>query len=309
MTLFLLIIAPPLLWSAVNYIDKFLLSRTSHHQHFSIDVLMLYSTAFSIVVLPLSFLFIGEAGIFSNQSQVAIQFIGGLLLTLSIYFYLKALNEEETSAVIPLALLAPVFGYILSYLLLGEILSLRQILACLIIIFGALILSLEINEGRRLRFKHGALGYMALCTFFQAGQETLFKFATIGNSFAVSIFWTHVGILAFGLAIAFFKRGALREFFISIKTSGKTVFGVNISSEALSSVAYIIRDYTILLAPVAIVMTFNAFQPVFVFLLGILLSIFAPNFIKEKTTRRHLIHKGTATAVMVLGAVMIYQTF
>ena len=297
-------IVPPILWALVNHTDKYLLSKTKHKS--SVDVLMVYSTGFSVVVLPILFYF-ARAELFVDWRQVVVQTIGGILLTLSVYFYLVALNKDETSVVMPFALLVPVFGYAFSYFLLGEVLTARQLIACLLIVVGALILSLEFEEERKIKIKHGVLLFMAIGTAAQAAQETLFKFVTIENSFVASVFWLHLGILICGLVLIFTRRGLLGQFVESVKVNGRIIFAVNFVSEGTSAVAYMVRDYAILLAPVAVVMTLNGYQPVFVFVLGIIFTIFMPKFVNERIKLKHLAHKGAAILIILAGTMLIAQ--
>lgn len=299
-------IIPPILWATVNHVDKFLLSKSKHES--SVNVLMVYSTCFSVVVLPFLFYFsYGE--IFNSASQVVFQLIGGVLLTLSIYFYFLALNKDEASIVVPFALLVPVFVFIFSFFLLGEVLSLKQVVSCALIILGALILSLEFSEEKkRISVRHGVLLFMVLSTMFQAAQETLFKFVTVENSFVVSLFWLHVGIAACGLFLVVVKRGLRYEFIKSVRINGKTMFGVNFMSEVTSSVAYAVRNYATLLAPIAVIATLNGYQPAFVFVLGIILTLLFPKFVTEKIKYTHLIHKSMAIAIMVVGTILVTQT-
>ncbi len=305
MSWFIVAIIPPLLWAIVNHTDKYLLSKVSHKS--SVEVLMVYSTLFSFVLLPFILIFSFDT-LFYNWFQVLIQILGGILLTISIYFYLKALFRDEASVVIPFALLVPVFGYFLSFFALGEILSLKQILSCLLIIIGSAILSLEFNEENKIRMRKGVVFFMVLCTFAQALQETLFKLVTINNSFAASIFWLHVGILICGFLLLFFRKGLKDEFIFSVKKNGRAMLGVNILSETISAVAYVIRDYSTLLAPIALVMTLNGYQPVFVFILGIILTIFLPNLSTEKIKPLHLVHKGLAISIILAGTLLISKT-
>ena len=298
-------IIPPILWATVNHVDKFLLSKSKHES--SVNVLMVYSTWFSVVLLPILFYFsYGE--IFQSVPQVIFQLIGGVLLTLSIYFYLMALNKDEASIVVPLFLLVPIFSLLFSYLVLWEILTLKQIISCALILVGALVLSLEFSEERKLGIKHGVLIFMIFSTMFQAAQETLFKFVTIENSFVASVFWLHVGIILCGLFLVVMKKGLYSEFLDSIRINGKTMFGVNFVSEGMSAVAYMVRDYATLLAPLAVIATLNGYQPAFVFVLGIFLTLMFPKFVKEKIRYTHLIHKSLAIAVMILGTVLVSQT-
>lgn len=298
-------IIPPVLWSIVNHMDKYLLSRSRHHS--PVNVLMVYSTLFSAIVIPILFFF-SYSELLTSSHQVITQIVGGVLLTFSIYFYLLALNSDETSVVIPFALLVPVFGFVFAYILLGETLTAKQLFSSLLIIFGALILSLEFNEENRFKVKHKVLWFMVLCAAFQAAQETLFKYVTIENSFVVSIFWLHIGILLYGITLLFINRGLLSQFKESVKVNGRLMFGVNFFSEGISAIAYIVRDYATLLAPIAVIMALNGYQPAFVFIIGIILTIFFPKFAEEKIKLRHLLHKSTAIAVMILGTALISQT-
>ncbi len=307
MSILLLALIPPILWAVINHQDKYLLSKSKHPS--SVNVLMVYSTLFSFVVMPIVFYFAHDQ-LFASLEQILIQITGGLLLATAVYFYLMALNKDEASIVIPMSLLVPVFTYFFSYLLLGETLTSRQGLACLLIIVGTIILSLEFKEEekRKLRIKYGVLFFMVLTTLFQAAQVTLFKFVTIENSFAVSIFWEHVGLAIYGIFLLTFRPKSWREFILSVKENGKVIFGVNILGEALNATAYIIRDYATLLAPLVIVTILNAYQPAFVFILGTILTIFIPRWVDEKIRPIHLLHKAAAIGIMIVGTVLIAQT-
>jgi hypothetical protein len=143
---------------------------------------------------------------------------------------------------------------------------------------------------------------------FQAAQETLFKLVTIDNSFFTSIFWLHVGMALCGVFLIASKHGLFKEFVHSLKVNGKLIFGANFISEAISAFAYAIRNYAILLAPVAIVMALNGYQPAFVFIFGIILTHFFPKFVNEKMKATHLVHKSIAILIMIIGTVFISQT-
>ena len=297
-------IVPPILWALVNHTDKYLLSKASNNS--SVEVLMVYSTGFSLVLLPILFLF-SYRGLFFSLEQVGVQIIGGILLTLTIYFYLKALDRDEASIVMPLSLLVPVFGYIFSYFLLHETLSVKQLIACILILFGSLILTLEFREEKKIQIKYAVFLLMLCASIFQAGQQTLFKFVTIENSLSVSLFWLHVGITISGFFLIFTQRNLFKQFVASVKANGKLIFGVNFVSELMSSIAYMVQNYATLLAPIAIIMSLNGYQPVFVFLFGILLTIFVPKFVKEKIEIKHLVHKGVSILIIVVGTILIAQ--
>ena len=268
---------------------------------------MVYSTLFSLIILP-TLLYFAYSELFLSWQQVIIQIIGGILLTLSIYFYLKALDKDEASVVMPFALLVPVFGYFFSYFLLGEVLTSKELIACVLIVAGALVLSLEFEEERKIKIKHGVLLLMILHTGFQAAQETLFKFVTIENSFLVSLFWLHIGIAVCGFILVITQKELFGNFTDSVRVNGRVIFGVNFVSEAMSSVGYMVQNYASLLAPIAIIMSLNGYQPVFVFVFGIIFTIFVPNLVSERIKLKHLIHKGSAILIILIGTILIAKT-
>lgn len=298
-------VIPPFLWALVNHTDKYLISK-SHHKS-SVNVLMVYSTGFSLFLIPFLYWF-ARKDLIVNIDQILIQIVGGILIAFSIYFYLKALFKDEASIVAPFFLLVPVFGYFFSYFILDEVLSFKQIIACALILFGALILSLEINEESKFKLNHGVLFFMVLSTFSQALQETLFKFSTVNNSFVASLFWLQIGVAIFGVFLLFLNRNLFSHFLESIRVNRSFIFGVNFVSELVSSVAYMVRDYALLLAPIFVIMTLNGFQPAFVFIIGTILTILFPRFIKEKIRPIHLVHKGVAISIMIAGTILIAQT-
>lgn len=304
MTWLLVSIVPPILWAIVNHTDKYLLSKTKHHS--TVNVLMVYSTAFSIVVLPVLYYF-ARNELFANLEQVWVQILGGILITLSIYLYLYALKLDETSIVAPMWLLVPVFGYGLSYIFLGEVLTSGQLIACGLVVMGSLILSLEFEEEEGLRIKHGVLWLMVGASLAQALVDTMFKAVTIDNSLPVSLFWFHAGILLFGVVLVVTKKDVFSGFVESVKVNGKIIFAVNFVSEALSAIAYMVRGYAVLLVPLVVVMTLNGYQPVFVFILGVILTMVAPKLVHEKIKMYHLLHKTLAIAIILWGTVMLVQ--
>lgn len=300
-------VIPALLWSVVNHLDKFLLSYKKG-THSSVEVLMLYTAGFSIVVLPILFLFVPQGELFLGTLPVVISILGGILMAFSFYFYLSALLRDEASVVMPLGLLLPLFAYFFSYLFLGEILTRVQLGACALVLLGALFLTLEFEGKKVVRLKYATLLYAIGFTSFQGLQETLFKMVALEHSFWVSLFWLHVGILFFGVGLLLVYPALPRAFLSSVRRDGRVFFFINIASESISTFGYLLVNYALIFVPVAIIGTFNSFQPAFVFLIGTMLTLFAPHLAKERISRHALLQKSASIIIMIAGAVLISQT-
>lgn len=303
---FLIALIGPILWSLVNHADKYLLSKYTKESEGGVGSLMIFSTLFSIFLLPIVFLF--DQTIFSVSSfNIAILLFVGVLNAVSILLYMYALEKDEASIVVPFFQLIPVFGYLLGYLILGEVVENQKIIAASVVILGALVLSLEFNEERRINLKKSVLVLMGVSTFLLAFSEVLFKLVAVEEgSFWSSIFWNYTGLVVVGLILFICVRRYRVEFINLLRKSGKTILTINISSEIFTIVGNLVFSYATLLAPIALVMTVNAYQPAIVFLLGVTLTLYAPQISVEKISNRHLLHKGIAIAVMVFASYLLY---
>src|SRR3989338_3001237 len=129
----------PFLWAGSTFIDKFLISK---YFRSGVGTLVLYS---SFIGLPVAFLiFLFKPSVVSISVTTAIFIIvNSFLFILYLFPYLKALSKADTSIVVPIFQTIPVFSYILAFFVLGETLSRMQIIGSLIIIFGAIGISLN----------------------------------------------------------------------------------------------------------------------------------------------------------------------
>jgi uncharacterized membrane protein len=294
----------PFLWSIVSHIDKYLLSKYLRHQ--GIGTLLIYSSLFSIVVLPIIYWF--EPNIFNIQYKDIVILVGcGVLNSASIYIYLHALRKDDVSTVVPLFQTIPIFGYFLGFIFLHEILNIQQTAAALIILFGAFFLLIELKGENRFKIKHKVLSLMLVASFLIALHETIFKVIAFRNSFLISIFWQYVGLLLTGIILFMCIKQYRREFIYSLKENGGIIFATNIFSEILTILGNISFAFATLLAPIASIMIINAYQPVFVFIGGILLMKYFPNVATESMDRTHLLKKSISIGIILMGSYMLYQ--
>lgn len=287
----------PLLWSFVNFTDKFLLDKFFKRKG-GIGSLMLFSTFFAVFTLPVLYIF--ERSIFDiSLFHISIMIVSGSFGALAIYIYLICLFDEETSIVAPFFQLIPVFGFVFGYFILGELLTKIHTIASFLIILGALVLTVE-----RATIKGRLIILMSLSAFIFALQRTIFKLITLDSSFITVSFWENVGLLLFGIIIFIFIKSARLDFIRTLKISSTRILGINFISEAITIVGNISFAFAITIAPVALVLSIEGTQPLFIFLLGILFTLFAPHLIKEKMDKITLLKKGIATILIVIGGIM-----
>jgi drug/metabolite transporter (DMT)-like permease len=302
---FLIAIIGPLLWSIIHHADKFLLSKFSKDH--GVGSIVLFSSLFPVVTLPF-FAFFGPNVLSIGGEQIFVLVTTGVISALAALFYFYALEEEETSIVVPMYQLLPIFGYFLGIVVLGESIELSKILASLVVILGATILSFEFEEESGLKFKTKATALMVGASLLLALNDVFFKDSALENgSYAVSIFWNFVGYVLFGLVVLLLVKKYRQDFFSAVKLHGGKFFSINIFNEVLQTGATIAFSFALLLAPVALVLLVDAYQPLFVFLIGIFLTVFFPKLATERISRKHLFHKIAAIGIIILGSIFVYS--
>ena len=290
----------PLFWAISNFIDKLLISK---YFKGGIGTLIIYSCLMGLPVAILIFLFKPEV-LQVSFALALFMLLNGGLYSIYLFPYLKALHKADASTVIPVFQIIPVLSYLLAFLILGETLSKKQVIASLLIITGAIGISLK-WEGRRTRLRKEVVLLILLASLIISITTVLFKFFAIDLNFWTVSFWYFLGSLILGILLLIFSKKYQKEFINSLKLNGKKIIGLNAINETVNTVAEMIFGYATLLAPLALVSVINGFQPLFVFLLGILLTFFAPHLIKEDISKRIILQKSVFIAVMIIGAYLL----
>src|SRR5208282_6042569 len=157
-------------------------------------------TAF-IGVLLLPFIWFYEPNVAAPAiGSIALIVLSGILYMGALLLYLQALQTEEASVVAPYFQAGPLFGYVLAYLVLGETLSGRQMAGGILIVVGALFVSLRFDRGFRM-FKARLAALMLTCGFMMALSGLIFKIFAIEVAFWTTTFWLFVGEGLFGCAL------------------------------------------------------------------------------------------------------------
>lgn len=294
---FLIALIAPFLWALVNHADKYLLSK--YFKADGVGPLMIFSTFFGLIVLPFA-AWMDPQVLALPFKDVGILVVAGLCSALFILLYLHALQDDETSVVVPFWQTIPIFGYILGFFIFKETLSTQQLIAGGVIILGAVVLSLDVGSGFKIKWK--IAGLMLGSSFVYALYEALFRFVALENSFWASVFWEHVGLILFGLFLFVFFKNTREGFMTVIRSNSGPIIALNLTSEFLTIVGNLILNYALLLAPLALVLLVGGYQPIFVFGIGILLTLFLPKIAEEKINGKHLIQKILAIAIIFAGS-------
>jgi len=269
-----------------------------------VGTLMLFSSLLSIFALPV-FYVLDPTILDVNGWNMAILFMVGVLNMLVLLCYFIALSEDEASIVVVFYQLVPVFGYILGYFILDESLTHLQIIAMAIIILGTTIISFEIDAENKFKLKKSTAFYMTLAALLWGLESTLFKAAALEENVIRSLFWEHIALVGVGICIFVFMKSHRRHFVTVFKENSGKVIGFNFLNEALYMGGNAAVAFALVLAPVALVLLTNSFQPIFVLLIGVLLTLFFPKVSVEKIHAYHLWQKLIAILITGIGTYML----
>ncbi len=300
MTWLVFAFSAPVLWAASTHIDKYLLER--FFKHTGVAVLMVFTALIGLVPLPIIAAFHPGIGAVPLPS-IAIIAGSGVLYMAGMFFYLQALQSEEASVVAPFYQATPLFGYVLAYLVLGETLTPKQMGGGLLIIFGTLLVSIGPSSVKA-RFKPRLVVLMLSCALVLAISTTIFKVFAIAEEFWTTVFWTFVGEAAFGIVLLALPD-CRRKFNLSLKTNTGAMLTINGANELINLGGSLGARYALLLAPLSLVQAIGSTTTLFVFLFGVVLTIFLPRLGRENMSPRNLAQKGVSAGLVALGVMLV----
>ena len=145
---------------------------------------------------------------------------------------------------------------------------------------------------------------MTLSSLLYAIYFILFDVAIRHSSYYACAFWYQIGFLSMGIILLCIKpfRVAFKN---AIKKNGKRYLLLNTTNEVLNLVANLLVNFSNLFIPIALANVLNGFQGAFVFILGVLGTIFIPKYIKEDLRRDIVIQKILCIILGIIGLIVL----
>lgn len=292
----LLALMATFLWAWSNVFDKVLRTKFLKSSIALVAAFGVIGIVFSILL----FLFIGVPSIPFWHSIAA--FIAGISLTFGFILYLKALSIEETSRVVPLWHLSPLFTLILAVIFLKEILTPLRYVSFALILFGGFLISTR-RAGNAFHLSP-AIAFMLLSSFLVSISDVLMKFAYGTGIFWQTFFMVYVGGNLASLALFILPK--VRTNALEAFTSHKFAFvRILLLSILFGFAGQMLFNRALLTGPVTLISVFVSFQSLFVLLIATFLSIKSPLFLKEAIDVKTISTKLIAIALMALGLFLL----
>ena len=284
--------------AVVNTIDSHLLSKRMPGLRAFLLPVGIIHLIYGLVLLYLFPLPEG-IGIWPVLAAVA----SGLLRTSGVIIMLDCFQKEEVSRVIPVIYTYPIFVAIIAVPLLGETLYYLQWLAIIIVVAGAVIVSLEKSPSGSTSW----LGKSFLLLFI---SSLFFAVADVTSKYALGYisFWNGFSLATVCMSSIFLlvsiRPHILRQL-RDMKRRNKTL-ALLIFNEMVAPVGIILSFWAMQRGPVSLVSAIIGSRPVFVALYTLALSRVLPKFLIWSTSREMLALRLMATAMIVGGIAIIY---
>lgn len=216
--------------------DKYLLVRYFGDRELSEKAgpgaLLIFSTYFSGFILA-GLLIVGHENLSVNRQAVSYALFAGVLNGAWILLYLYAINRTEVSRVVPIFQTIPVFGLMLAFMTLGEVLSASQLLAIGFMIFGALVLLYK-KTNSNFGLDVTTLLLMLGSSFLVALSHTTFKLSSNYSNYFTATIWLWFGFFLSGVALHIFVSKYRLEFNYLLRERIKSVVALNSINEVLN---------------------------------------------------------------------------
>jgi uncharacterized membrane protein len=285
-------------YSVTNFIEKYLVEKKIKDPL----IITIFSGLTSLILGIIILAFKGFQVI--ETVQLILILISGIFLVFYLIPYLKALELDDASKVVPLLQFSPIFVLVLSYIFLGEALTSKQLLGVALIIVGGFALGAERIE-KGIFTSRKSFWLMVLASFLFAITGVLFKFVVITQDFWLTLAYESIGmgIGAFILLLWSAYRSSFRQETKKIKLDTFTLLSVN---QCFSVLAQLTVSYAFVLSSAALVSAIGGVQSFFVLLFGLILSIWFPRIIQEKIDKITILTKIISIFSIFIGVYLVY---
>ena len=286
MTWLIIVIIAHLFYALVFVIDKYILSRSLPHP-------IVY--AFYVGILSIAIWVLAPFGFyFPSSEETILILLAGIAQVAGWIFFYKAIHKGEVSRIIPfVGAFIGIFTLILSVLIIGEVLTSKQLLAIVLLILGSLIVSLKKREIFQGYFRLAILASLLFAVFW-----VITKYIFLDTTFISGIIWIRTGVAVIALTLLISKKNRELIFQRTEKLEASTVkaFLIGRASGVLGALGIYLAVFW---GSVALVNSLQGLQYVFVLILALLLFRKFPK-LREEFSREIIIQK--IIAIILIGA-------
>ena len=285
------------IFGLVSILDKYIVDRMARNVSAILFILGVLSLLISIPFL-LADPSYSSYSIKSISAALASGFLRGLAL--AVLFWV--LRREEVSRVLPVTQTYPIFVAVLAALFLGEQIDALDWGAIVVIVAGAILLSVRRAGDTSGGFRLGPSFFLLVLASFATGVSNFLGKDALSELSTVQVFTINFFIVGVAILAVSANRAAVKEAWEIVRHRPLRVplFAAD-TSLALLGTFLLFASFEA--GPVSGASALNAARPLFVFAYAVLVSWLAPRFIHEPLAPGVLAVKLAAIAMIVAGAV------
>jgi drug/metabolite transporter (DMT)-like permease len=288
----------PAVYSIVNFVDKYILSR--HIKDYR--GISMYSAVMA-VIFGSFFWYFGGQPILSSRDSILI-ITSGVFTFWAMVLYFKALSLEDTSKIIILFQMGPVLILILSYFFLNERINLGQFIGFLLVLSASVGVSVEKKE---MRLKLSKSFYLILLNqILWSVGAVIFKFVVDQNSFIKVVSYESWGIALGGIILFAAFPNIRNPFLNTFKTLEKRAVFFVFLNEGIFVIARLLNFAAISMGPLALVSILGSTSVFFGLIYGVILSLVFPSIFKEGLSKQSIIKNVGFGILAFIGICFIY---
>ncbi len=242
---------------------------------------------------------------FPEMRYLSIGVLNGILFILTLLVFYKAIRLSEASRVIPIVGgSVPIFTFFLSFIFLNERLTIWQIIAFALFVFGGILMSTKLDKGKLVIIK--GFYFAILAGFLFAVYYTLTKFLFLNTAFFDGFLLLQFGGFLGSLLLLISSKNR-KIIFSTPQTIKKRTAYLFIPNKILAAVAAVMIFYAISIeeSSVAIINSLQASQYVFLLILAIILSKKLPDLYNEQAGKKVIIKKILAIGLIGMGLILL----
>lgn len=232
--------------------------------------------------------------------------VGGAISIPSLIYFYRAVDRDEISRVVPaIGSITPIATFILSYMILGERLGDKTLLAFSFLVLGGILVAFH-------HFSHviksGDFSLFSLEIFVAllfALSAVLLKYAFEGTNDVSAFLWSRLGSVGAALPLLVYPEVRERMKFKGLRKSGVKNGIFYLFSRIFAGLSPLIIWLAISYGSVTLVNALQGIQYPFLFVLAIIFSRRWPRIFQEEISRKVIIQKSLATICIVIGLVLL----
>ncbi len=291
---YLLIIFFYFIAAGVDVIDKFLLSarkiRPLSYTFFTVVTGLLL-----LVLWPWNYEVISTANIW-------LDLLSGVLFTLAIYTFFKALSQGEVSRVVPFIFaIVPLTDILIGLIFGRNLLSIKEVAALWLLVPGAVLIVYRKQDfvGKNIALK--------ICSaFLWSAYYALWQFAAKDGKPLNHLMWNRIGAAAVLLFLILLPQARKKIFAFSEIQNKKQTSALFLLKQILGGLNFVYLSFLLILFKIPIVNALMGFRYLFLILAALVLSYCGKHILDENLNKQIFWQKMFAIVLIFAGTAILF---